>query len=98
MNINFESPVKTHTEHDKSIPALIELVVLNDNGSKMFQYLCFFGVGPTHSSKNNQKIYTHCYSSPENNIMFSSETCLTLFRILKRPFENSQKSDWFFHT
>ena len=26
----------------------------------------------------------------------SSNTCLTLFRILKGPFENSQKSDWLF--
>ena len=84
----------THTQHDKSIPALIELVVLNDNGSKMFWYLCFIGLGPAHSSKINQKTYTHCYSSPENNIMFSSETCLTLFRILKGHFENNQKSDW----
>ena len=87
-------PVKTHTEHDKSIPALIELVVLNENGGKMIRYLYFLGVGPAHFSKNNQKIYNHCYSCPENNIMYCTETPFTLFRILKRAFENNQKFDW----
>ena len=51
MNINFESPVKTHTEHDKSIPALIELLVLNENGGKTIWYLYFLGVEPTHTKK-----------------------------------------------
>ena len=36
-------PVKTHTEHDKSIPALIDLLKPNENYSKIVGYLYFLG-------------------------------------------------------
>ena len=68
--------------------------MLNENGGKTIWYLYFFGRWADTLSKNNQKIYNHCYSCTENNIIYGNETPFALFGILKRAFENDQKFDW----
>ena len=64
------------------------------NGGKTIWYLYFFGRCTDTFSKNNQKIYNHCYSCTENNNIYGNETPFALFGILKRAFENDQKFDW----
>ena len=79
-----QQPVKTQTEHDKSIPALIELLESNENCSKIVRYLYFFGgLGAAHFSQNNQKIYKLCSYCPKNNKQYDNKTCFSLFGILK---------------